>query len=829
MRKFDSSIVTESVKTIVTNASESAKKLKNAEFTSYHLLAAILHDEEGRQIIKGAGGSPHQISKKLKVAIGNIPKDKVKKPAPSGCISKALHLAANKTKGQVGIGHVVLALYETEETRDMLESLDPERVVTTKNYGEALSNYSIDLTKLAKLGKLDPVIGRDHEIRNTIQTLSRRTKNNPVIVGESGVGKTAIVEAIAQRIAANDVPESLKGRSIIQLDIAKIVAGAQYRGQFEERLKGVIDEAIKEKNSIILFIDDLQNIMGSGKSESGQDAASILKPALARGEIRCIGCCSFDAYKKQIEKDKALERRFQPIRIEEPSTNESASILRGLRDRFQNHYGLRISDDALVSAVRLSDRYVTSKFLPDKAIDLIDQACAVLKMNIESLPTPIDERERNLKILKMEEASLTEARKERKAQVAIEIQQLEEEISSMRDRWEAERKLIDDLKKVGEKIESSKAKAQTLQNNGELQSASKLIYVDIPEMENQQAVSFAELEKIQNEGSFLRDCVLEEDVARVVSSWTGIPAEKMLQNKTQIEMLSMEDRLHESVIGQHEPIVAISKAIRQSRAGLTDPNAPVGTFLFLGPTGVGKTELAKALARFLFDDENKLVRLDMSEYMEKNSINRLIGSPPGYVGSEEGGQLTEAVRANPYSIVLLDEVEKAHPDVWNLFLQLFDEGRLTDSHGRTVDFTNTIVLMTSNIGSALYYMDLSPEELESNREALLKKHFRPEFLNRIDKVIYFHPLAREHMMKILNIQLRSVQKRLKEKGLVLDLSEDAKEWLCEHGYQPEMGARPLKRLIKENVLDPLSDYILTKAPSDETVQMDVTDGKFYVK
>ncbi len=824
--------LTDDATSLLKKAKQKAMAYKHDRYTSTHLLATIIHDEKGRQAIIGAGGSLHRISVAAKEYLSSLKQGKrrTKKESLNSSeeIRDLFQIAASKASGgDIGLGHMIRALCESEETKSMLESIDPEKIVTIKDFGEALSKYSRDLTKAAKLGKLDPVIGRDKEIRQAIQTLSRRTKNNPVIIGESGVGKTSVVEAIAHRIACNDVPDSLRDRSIVQLDLAAIVAGAQYRGQFEERLKGVIDEAVREKNNVILFIDDLHNLMSSGNSESGQDAASILKPVLERGEIRCIGATTTDAFKKHIEKDKALERRFQAIRIEEPSPEESVSILRGLRDKFQTHYGLRITDEALTSAVRLSSRYISSKYLPDKAIDLVDQACAELKIDMESIPAVIDEKQRVIKQMQLEEAAMESSASKKALQEKIAL--LDEEIKEMLRRWEDERDLIVEVKLVGEEIEKARTKYQLQQTNGLLEEASKILYQDLPQFEARQEGYLKELNELQEKGSFIRDSVSEEDVARVVSSWTGIPAEKMLQKRTQVAMMSMEDRLHERVVGQHEPIVAISKAIRQSRAGLTDPNAPVGSFLLLGPTGVGKTELAKALANFLFDDPNQMVRIDMSEYMEKHAVNRLLGSPPGYQGHEEGGQLTEAVRANPYSIVLLDEVEKAHPDVFNIFLQLFDEGRLTDSHGRTVDFTNCIILMTSNIGSSLYYQNLSKEELGQKREDALKNHFRPEFLNRIDKIIYFHPLAREHMMTILNIQMKSVHKRLKEKELSLELSEKAKEWLAEHGYQPEYGARPLKRLIKENVLDPLSEYILTQAPSGETIYMDVDDeGNFFV-
>lgn len=821
--KKSSDSITSSARNILEEAKKKAKHWRHSYVTSHHILAALLKDERAKVSIRHAGGSLHGISVELKNELARYPKNGGT-PKWGDDFRKVISIAATKANNGMGVGHIILALLEVEATRDILNGVNPEQVVIAREFGEALSNYSRDLTDLARTNQLDPVVGRDREVRRAIQTLSRRTKNNPIIIGESGVGKTSIVEAIALRIAAGDVPESLKGRSIIQLDLARVVAGAQYRGQFEERLKGLIDEAATAKDEIILFIDDMHTLMGTGSSESGQDAASILKPALARGEIRCIGATTTDEYKKHIEKDKALERRFQAIRINEPSIEDSIAILRGLREKFQAHHGLRIQDAALVASVKLSARYVQSRYLPDKAIDLIDEACAELKMDIESVPSSIDERERKIKRLKMEKASLDEEKIDRISEVENQIQNLEEEVSAMRARWEGERNLIDSLKNIAESIEEMKANAKDAEAAGNLDFASKIIYGDLPALEQDREEMLDKLKKIQEAGSFLRDAVLEEDVANVVSAWTGIPADKMLQQKTQASLMEMEDRLHERVVGQHPAIVSVSDAIRQSRAGLSDPKAPVGTFLFLGPTGVGKTELAKALACYLFDDESNIARIDMSEYMEKHSVSRLVGAPPGYVGYDEGGQLTEAVRHNPYSIVLLDEVEKAHPDVFNILLQLFDEGRLTDSQGRTIDFTNTIVLMTSNIGSELYYQDLEQEVLETKRTALLQSKFRPEFLNRIDGVIYFHPLYREHMINILDIQMRSVLKRLKERNLSLELGQSAREWLAENGYDPKFGARPLKRLIKKCVLKPLTEYLLTNFPEPgTTINMDL-DG-----
>jgi ATP-dependent Clp protease ATP-binding subunit ClpB len=594
----------------------------------------------------------------------------------------------------------------------------------------------------------------------------------------------------------------------------------------------VISSVAKAKD-IILFIDDLHNIMGTGSSESGQDAASILKPALANGEIRCIGASTTDAYKKYIEKDPQLERRFQSIRINEPSIDESIAILRGLRDKFQNHHGLVIQDSALIAAAKLSARYIQNRSLPDKAIDLVDEACAELKMDIESLPAVIDEKERKIIRLNVESSSLEESRKnkERKIKINNEIKKLELEVQKMRTSWEEEKATIAKVKSITESIEALKNSVKNAEKDDNFDLAKNILNVDIPQLEKQYSKYSDILKKNQESGcSYLRDKVEEADIAKVISSWTGIPAEKMLQQKTQESLMLMEDRLHERVVGQHPAISAISDAIRQSRAGLTDPKAPVGTFLFLGPSGVGKTELAKALAEFLFDDESAIVRIDMSEYMEKHSVSRLVGSPPGYVGYSEGGQLTEAIRHRPYSIVLLDEVEKAHPDVWNIMLQVFDEGRLTDTQGRTVDFTNTIILLTSNIGSELYFQDHDEESLAEAREKLLQSKFRPEFLNRIDSMIYFHPLYKEHMINILDIQMKSLQKRLSERDLSLELSTEAREWLAENGYDPKFGARPLKRLMKQEILKPLSEYLLINNVKQGTViKMVLNENKLKIK
>ncbi|MEZ4430764.1 MAG: AAA family ATPase, partial [Nannocystaceae bacterium] len=662
--------------------------------------------------------------------------------------------------------------------------------------------------------KLDPVIGRDAEIRRAIQVLSRRTKNNPVLIGEPGVGKTALAEGIALRIAAGDVPESLRGRKLLQLDLAALVAGAKYRGEFEERLKAVLQEIAEADGQIILFIDELHTLIGAGKAEGAQDAANMLKPALARGELRCIGATTLDEYRKHIEKDKALERRFQPVMIDEPSVEDAVAILRGLRDKFEAHHGIRILDAALVAAARLSHRYIQNRFLPDKAIDLIDEASAKLKMEVESVPLPIDVRERTITKLEIERTALSREDKskqnaERMAVVESQLAQLREEVTAMRSRWQSERDRLTELKKIAEQIDSVKAEAKKAERSGELERAAELTYSTLPALERRREAAHAELERLQEDGSFLREIVTDEDIAEIVSKWTGIPVAKMLATE-QERLLNMEDNLARRVVGQREAVARVSAAVRQSRAGLSDPDRPVGSFLFLGPTGVGKTELAKALAEFLFDDERNVVRIDMSEYMEKFSVSRLIGSPPGYVGYEEGGQLTEAVRRKPYSVVLLDEIEKAHPEVFNLLLQVLDDGRLTDSQGHVVDFRNTMILMTSNIGSELEARDdLEDGERARLRADALRHHFRPEFINRLDGLLYFHPLRREDMMGILDIQIARIAPRLAGRGLHLEVQDDARALLAERGYDPAFGARPLKRLLQREVLDPLANEILS--------------------
>jgi ATP-dependent Clp protease ATP-binding subunit ClpB len=676
---------------------------------------------------------------------------------------------------------------------------------------QALAKYTRDLTELARNGKLDPVIGRDEEIRRAMQVLSRRTKNNPVLIGDPGVGKTAIAEGIALRIASGDVPESLRDKKILSLDLGALVAGSKYRGEFEDRLKAVLKEIESAAGGIILFIDELHTLVGAGGAEGAVDAANMLKPALARGDLRCIGATTLDEYRKHIEKDKALERRFQPVLVGQPSVEDTVAILRGLKERYEVHHGIRIRDAALVAAARLSHRYISGRQLPDKAIDLVDEAASRLKMQIDSRPDPIDKLERRLTSLAIEEQALgkekDEASAKRLAQVAAEIAELRERVNQMKTVWQHEKEVIGALRKLKEEMEAAKIEAELAQRRGDLNRAAELRFGRVPELDKAAQAKAEELKQLQAHGSFLREEVTEEDVAAVVSKWTGIPVDKMLEGE-QTKLLHMETKLHARVIGQDDAVTAVANAVRRARAGLQDPNRPIGSFIFLGPTGVGKTELARSLADFLFDDETHMVRIDMSEYMEKHAVSRLIGAPPGYVGYDQGGQLTEAVRRRPYSVILFDEIEKAHPDVFNTLLQLLDDGRLTDGQGRTVDFRNTVVIMTSNIGSQLLE-DWTDLQARDKVMAELRRAFRPEFLNRVDDIVFFHRLGRAEIDNIVDLQVERLRKLLHERNLDLDLSPEARTWLGDRGYDPQYGARPLKRALQRYVQDPLARRLLS--------------------
>jgi ATP-dependent Clp protease ATP-binding subunit ClpB len=674
-----------------------------------------------------------------------------------------------------------------------------------------LEKFGRDLTELAQQGKLDPVIGRDEEIRRTIQVLSRRTKNNPVLIGEPGVGKTAIVEGLAQRIVDGDVPEGLKNRRIVALDMGTLVAGAKYRGEFEERLQAVLAEIQAAEGRIITFIDEMHTIVGAGASEGSMDASNMLKPMLARGELRMIGATTLDEYRKYIEKDSALERRFQPVLVDPPSVEDTIGILRGLKERYEVHHGVRITDAALVAAAVLSDRYITGRLLPDKAIDLIDEAASHLRIEIDSMPEEIDELTRRRRQLEIERQALMketdDASKERLAAIEEELANLGESLDELSAHWQLEKDAIDGIRSTKHAIEETRADADRAERAGDLENAAQLRYGTLPDLERDLTDRQSRLETLQSETKMLKEEVDEEDVAEVVSRWTGIPVAKLMEGEVQ-KLVRLEEHLHERVVGQNDAVEAVANAIRRSRAGLSDPNRPIGSFLFLGPTGVGKTELARALAGFLFDDERAMVRIDMSEYMEKHSVSRLIGAPPGYVGYDEGGQLTEAVRRRPYSVILLDEVEKAHPDVFNVLLQLLDDGRLTDGQGRTVDFSNTVLIMTSNLGSEFIDPSLPEETIEARVMDAVRAHFRPEFLNRIDDVIVFHRLTKDDLRRIAAIQFGDLERRLSDRRISVELTDEAADWLTEHGYDAVYGARPLKRLIQTAISDPLAMAIL---------------------
>jgi ATP-dependent Clp protease ATP-binding subunit ClpB len=704
-----------------------------------------------------------------------------------------------------------------------VEDQDPEGKYQT------LEKYGQDLTARAREGKIDPVIGRDEEIRRIMQVLSRRTKNNPVLIGEPGTGKTAIVEGLARRIVAGDVPESLKGKRLITLDLGGMIAGAKYRGEFEDRLKSFLKEVTSSNGEIILFIDEVHTIVGAGASEGAVDASNLLKPQLARGELHTIGATTLDEYRKYIEKDAALERRFQPIHVGEPSVEDTIAILRGLKERYEVHHGVRIKDSALVAAATLSDRYISDRFLPDKAVDLMDEAASRLKIELDSLPTEIDQIERQLMQLEMERQALSkesdDASKQRLAVLEKEAAELKEGSHAMKTQWQNEKAVIDGVRGIHEEIEGLKTELERAQRMGDLGRASEIQYGLLPDKEKQQQDNQDRLAQLQSGNRILIEEVGEEDIARVVASWTGIPVSRLQEGERE-KLVKMEHRLHDRVIGQEEAVIAVANAVRRARAGLQDENRPIGSFLFLGPTGVGKTELSKSLAEFLFDDENAMQRIDMSEYMEKHSVARLIGAPPGYVGYEEGGQLSEAVRRRPYSVVLLDEIEKAHPDVFNVLLQVLDDGRITDGQGRTVDFRNTVIIMTSNIGSEFITDDADHDERSRRVTEALKGHFRPEFLNRVDETIIFDRLGKEDLHQIVGLQIQRVIKRLGNQGLTLNLSDDALTFIGNQGYDPAYGARPLKRAIQKHLLDVLSlDLLDGKFVEGDTIEATVEDGR----
>ncbi len=824
--------------------------------TPAHYAKALLDDEQGMAVglINASGGDGARARQEVDALVAKQPSvtgsGATQAPGIDGdlirLLDQAQEIATKAGDSYVTVERILLAMTLAKETElggalaragltpqklnAAIEKLRGGRTADTQGAEDrydALKKYARDLTAAAREGKLDPVIGRDEEIRRTIQVLARRTKNNPVLIGEPGVGKTAIAEGLALRIANGDVPDGLKDRRLLSLDLGSLIAGAKYRGEFEERLKGVLDEVKQASGEIILFIDEMHTLVGAGKSEGAMDASNLLKPALARGELHCIGATTLDEYRKHVEKDAALERRFQPVFVGEPTVADTISILRGLKEKYELHHGVRITDAAIVAAATLSNRYITDRFLPDKAIDLMDEAASRIRMEVESKPEEIENLDRRIIQLKIEREALRKESdapsKERLKALEEELANLEQQSTELTTRWQAEKEKIAGEAKVKEQLDAARIELEQAQRTGDLAKAGELQYGRIPELEKKLAEA-AQASK----GAMLREEVTDEDIGAVVSRWTGIPVERMMEGERE-KLLGMEDAIGARVIGQQDAVKAVSAAVRRARAGLQDPNRPLGSFLFLGPTGVGKTELTKALAEFLFDDPQAMVRIDMSEFMEKHAVARLIGAPPGYVGYEEGGVLTEAVRRRPYQVVLFDEVEKAHGDVFNILLQVLDDGRLTDGQGRTVDFTNTIIILTSNLGSQ-YLASLGEDENPTNVEAqvmeVVRAHFRPEFLNRLDEIILFHRLSASHMGPIVDIQVQRLQKLLEDRKIRLDLSEAARAWLGRVGYDPVYGARPLKRAVQKYLQDPLADEILAGRVHDgSTVTVDEGDGK----
>ncbi|MBU3947112.1 MAG: ATP-dependent chaperone ClpB [Proteobacteria bacterium] len=821
------------------NAQSLASKNTNQQIEPEHLLSAMLGEQEGitRAVLNKLGVSPDSVAKEVAVSI-----DRLSKVRGAGDVSISQRLKnvldsafteANNMKDEyVSTEHVLLAISDERDgeaskilkrnniTRDsilkVLVDVRGNQRITDPNPEEkyqALNKYSRDLTDLARLGKLDPVIGRDDEIRRIVQVLSRRTKNNPVLIGEPGVGKTAIVEGLARRIVAGDVPETLKNRRLVSLDMGALIAGAKYRGEFEDRLKAVLKEVEKAEGDIILFIDELHTLVGAGAAEGAMDASNMLKPALARGTLRCVGATTLNEYRKYIEKDAALERRFQPVMVNEPSVEDTISILRGLKEKYEVHHGVRIMDSAIIAAATLSNRYISDRFLPDKAIDLIDECASKLRIEIDSMPSEIDEIQRKITQFEIERVALKkesdQASKDRLLKIEAELSDLKEEIDAMKAHWDKEKELIQIIRKIKEEIEHLGTEEQQAEREGNLAKVAEIRYGKAVDLRKRLDDANKNLESLQSERKMLKEEVDDEDIAEVISKWTGIPVRKMLESERE-KLVRMEDRLAIRVVGQDEALEAVSNAVRRARSGMQDPNRPIGSFIFMGPTGVGKTELAKALAEFIFDSEQAMVRIDMSEYMEKHAVSRLIGAPPGYVGYDEGGYLTEAVRRKPYSVVLFDEIEKAHPEVFNVLLQILDDGRMTDGHGRTVDFKNTIIIMTSNVGSQwIQELGISRrKEMEERVTEALKASFKPEFLNRIDETIIFHNLSPEQIGEIVKIQIKRLEARLAERKIKLVLSDDAVKLIVEKGYDPIYGARPLKRAIQKYLENPLSIEIL---------------------
>ena len=848
----------------VQSAQSIAIENQNMQIMPEHLLYALVDQEGGliAQLLQRSGVNTDNLLAQLDAAITKIPAvsgsgrepDKIYiSPVTDKIFNEAERLASSMHDEYVSVDHLMLAIFDhaTDEIKEIFRALgvDKDKFLTelkkvktdriTSDEPEAtydaLNKYGFDLVQRAKDQKLDPVIGRDNEIRNVIRILSRKSKNNPVLIGEPGVGKTAIAEGLAQRIVRGDVPEGLKNKTIFALDMGSLIAGAKFRGEFEERLKAVLNEIKKSDGKILLFIDELHTIVGAGKSDGAMDAGNLLKPMLARGELHCIGATTLDEYRKYIEKDAALERRFQPVMVDEPTVEDTISILRGLKERYEVFHGVQIHDQALIAAATLSHRYISDRFLPDKAIDLVDEACATIRTEIDSMPAEMDDIARKIMQLEIEEMALKKETdtlsKERLEAIQKELAELREQFNAMKAQWNTEKANIHVVSDTKAEIEKVNGEIEAAQRVGDYETAAKLKYSRLPELQKK-------LEEAQKNGkpknTLLRDTVTEEEIARVVSRWTGIPLAKLMEGERE-KILHLDDILHKRVIGQDEAVTKVTEAILRSRAGIADPNRPIGSFLFLGPTGVGKTELAKALAESLFDDEHNLVRIDMTEYMEKFSVSRLIGAPPGYVGYDEGGQLTEAVRRKPYSVVLFDEVEKAHPDVFNILLQVLDDGRITDSQGRTVDFKNTIIILTSNLGSSFLLEGIDEngeisQDAKDRVDALLKQSFRPEFLNRLDEIVYYKPLTKENITKIIDLLVRDLEKRLKDKQLNLVITPLAKELIIENGYDPVYGARPLKRYLQSKVETLIArTMIANDLQAGNTIEIGARNGDFTVQ